>query len=204
MPVVYANLMDSAGGKRARTRARLIDAAFEVVMEKGFASASLDEIAARAGMTKGAIYSNFADKADLMFQAAMRGALKTEPAYDPGVPLKAQFRELGRSVLALLPRARGRERVQAEFQLYVASEPEVARRMAGMQTRFFDEMTQLLERGYGEELAVPARSLVLAAQALSTGFVHQYLVTPEEVTEPAVIAAFEALAEGALRGKKES
>src|SRR5580704_10973404 len=57
------------GGKRERTRAALVAAALEVVSERGFAAASLDEIAARAGMTKGAIYSNFSGKAELLLAA---------------------------------------------------------------------------------------------------------------------------------------
>ena len=45
--------------KRAQTIKRLVEAANAVIAEKGFQRASLDEIAARAGLTKGAIYSNF-------------------------------------------------------------------------------------------------------------------------------------------------
>ena len=41
-------LQDGAGGKRARTRAMLIEAAAAVIGEKGFDRASLEEIAARA------------------------------------------------------------------------------------------------------------------------------------------------------------
>src|SRR5687767_12383789 len=49
----------------ARTRERLLDAAAEVFAERGFAGASIDEIAVRAGHTKGAVYSNFEGKDDL-------------------------------------------------------------------------------------------------------------------------------------------
>lgn len=48
------------------TREQIIDAAGQVFAEKGFASASLDEVAKRAGRTKGAIYSHFASKDELM------------------------------------------------------------------------------------------------------------------------------------------
>src|SRR5215472_6157519 len=48
-----------------RTRQRLLDVAVEVFMEKGFARASVEEIAERAGYSKGAVYSNFASKEDL-------------------------------------------------------------------------------------------------------------------------------------------
>src|ERR1035441_2276195 len=47
---------------RAAVRRRLLDAALEVFAEYGFASANLDQVAAAAGLTKGAIYSNFTSK----------------------------------------------------------------------------------------------------------------------------------------------
>jgi AcrR family transcriptional regulator len=48
----------------------IVAAAFEVFGEKGFAAARLDDIAARAGVSKGAIYLYFATKEDI-FQAVV-------------------------------------------------------------------------------------------------------------------------------------
>ena len=48
--------------RRAQTRAALLDAAERLWAERGIRGASLDEIAAQAGLTKGAVYSNFAGK----------------------------------------------------------------------------------------------------------------------------------------------
>src|SRR5258708_33338154 len=53
------------------TRNRLIDAAEQVFHEKGVAHASLEEIAAAAEVTRGAIYWHFKDKAEL-FDAMMQ------------------------------------------------------------------------------------------------------------------------------------
>ncbi len=53
--------------RREAVRRRLLDAALHVFAEGGFEGASLDEVAAAAGLTKGAIYSNFASKDDLFF-----------------------------------------------------------------------------------------------------------------------------------------
>lgn len=52
--------------KRAQTRAALLDAAERLWAQHGIRGASLDEIAAQAGMTKGAVYSNFTGKTDLI------------------------------------------------------------------------------------------------------------------------------------------
>jgi TetR/AcrR family transcriptional regulator, repressor for uid operon len=51
------------------TRARLIDAAAEVFAERGYERAGVAEIARRAGLTTGAIYSRYTGKADLLLDA---------------------------------------------------------------------------------------------------------------------------------------
>ena len=51
---------------KERTRERLLDAAAVVFARRGIEAASLDEVAEAAGYTKGAIYSNFSSKTDLI------------------------------------------------------------------------------------------------------------------------------------------
>jgi len=53
--------------KRDEVRRRLLDAALEVFAEHGFDTANLDQVAEAAGLTKGAIYSNFTGKDDLFY-----------------------------------------------------------------------------------------------------------------------------------------
>jgi AcrR family transcriptional regulator len=47
------------------TRKKLLTAAFEEIYRRGFQGASLDTILAKAGVTKGALYHHFPDKASL-------------------------------------------------------------------------------------------------------------------------------------------
>lgn len=47
------------------TRGKLLNAAFEEIYRRGFQAASLDTILATAGVTKGALYHHFSDKAAL-------------------------------------------------------------------------------------------------------------------------------------------
>jgi AcrR family transcriptional regulator len=51
--------------RRAEVRTRILEAAAAVVAERGLAAASLDQVAAAAGFTKGAVYSNFRGKEEL-------------------------------------------------------------------------------------------------------------------------------------------
>ena len=59
-----------------RTRAALLASARHVFASRGFEGASLDEIAEKAGYTRGAIYKHFANKEDLFF--AVSDAVNTE------------------------------------------------------------------------------------------------------------------------------
>ncbi|CNF93687.1 Putative TetR-family regulatory protein [Mycobacterium tuberculosis] len=52
--------------RREQTRTALLAAAERLWAERGIHGASLDDIAAAAGLTKGAVYSNFAGKTDLL------------------------------------------------------------------------------------------------------------------------------------------
>lgn len=62
---------------RRRSEARpgeIVQAALEVFAERGFAAAKLDEIAAKAGISKGALYLYFETKEDI-FRAVVREAV---------------------------------------------------------------------------------------------------------------------------------
>ncbi|KVN24056.1 TetR family transcriptional regulator [Burkholderia pyrrocinia] len=58
--------------KRDRTRERLLCAAHAVFSTKGYVAASIEEIAAEAGHTRGAFYSNFRDKTELLLELLRR------------------------------------------------------------------------------------------------------------------------------------
>lgn len=59
-----------AGKRRSEmmeeTRAKLIASARKAFAEKGFAAASMDDLTADAGLTRGALYHNFGDKRGLL------------------------------------------------------------------------------------------------------------------------------------------
>ena len=61
--------MTAERGVRSRenTRARLVEAAAQVFADKGLDGATLDDLTAAAGFTRGAFYSNFESKHELFF-----------------------------------------------------------------------------------------------------------------------------------------
>lgn len=184
--------------KRQRTRALLIDCALAVAEERGFIGASLDEIAARAGMSKGAIYSNFGSKADLMYAAVEGRGLTLQPDYVTGGTLADQLAAVAEALIRALPRAGGLQRLQSEFQAYLSTEPQLRHRVGEVYRAAFARLEAAIAEAYGAELAVAPRTVVLASQALSAGFFHQHALTPEAVDAAAIREAFAALAAGAI------
>jgi AcrR family transcriptional regulator len=120
----------AGGGKRERTRRALVAAALEVIAAKGFAAASLDEIAARAGMTKGAVYSNFSSKAELLLAAMGAKGLALSDPRPPAETVDDEVAAMATQLVDLVRRAKGEETFLAEFNLYALSDLKFARASA--------------------------------------------------------------------------
>jgi AcrR family transcriptional regulator len=67
------------GARKAQTRTALLAAAARVYARRGFDGATLDEVAAEAGFSKGAVYGHFGSKENLLM-ALMREHLAVEVA----------------------------------------------------------------------------------------------------------------------------
>jgi AcrR family transcriptional regulator len=63
---------------REQTRERLLEAAHTVFTQKGFALASVEDITAAAGYSRGAFYSNFDDKIELFFELLLRESVEID------------------------------------------------------------------------------------------------------------------------------
>ena len=187
------------GDKRERTRAKLIAATLELIEEAGFDGASLEAIARRAGVTRGSIYSNFAGRDALMLAAVGSQGMQLDRDFSAPMPLKTQLRGFAERLLGQLPAgARGGEMVIG-YALYALKAPEQRAAIAGVYAEMFAKIAGELESQYGERLAIDAHALAMAIQALAMGVVWQFLLSPEDVRAADVIAAFEALADGAER-----
>ncbi|HVZ30373.1 MAG TPA: helix-turn-helix domain-containing protein [Asticcacaulis sp.] len=187
------------GQKRLRSRAAIIAAATEVVARRGIMAATLDEIAKRAGMTKGAIYSNFASKDDLVLAVLDARQMTFVPDLASGASAEALLQGMGRALLARLDEIRADGRFIAELQFYAVQSPELGRRLADRYSQSFTMIADQIVMHYGGTLPMPPRSLVVAVQCLALGFIYQALMTPDEVDEAAVMGAFTALARGLSR-----
>jgi AcrR family transcriptional regulator len=174
----------------------LIDAAAQVIAEKGWERTSLEEVAQRAGMTRGAIYGNFKDR-DELFLAVVRTRWKpVVPAYAPGTTFKQHMRNVGKAVAAATPARRAQALAAFSFMMYALTHDEMRAHVEQLNREIYRQMAERMATMFpGHELPMSAEKLVPVLHALSDGLTFLRFLTPELVTDDVVVAAFEALAE---------
>jgi AcrR family transcriptional regulator len=116
-----------------RTRNAILDAAAEVFDERGFNGASLSEILAKAGVTKGALYFHFASKEELAQAlieeqwSGLTGIDYTDPGLQTLIDMSHAFgHNLWKNV-----RVRASNRLVGEAN-FAAPAPDVYRRWNGV------------------------------------------------------------------------
>lgn len=106
-------------GHAAVTRERLLDAAEQVFRTRGVARTSLTEVADAAGVTRGAVYWHFRDKADLLGAMCQRATLPLD-GVDQAIVAMAQddpLTALRSLAVAALARLASDPRTQAAFEV---------------------------------------------------------------------------------------
>jgi len=135
-------------------RERVLASAESEFLERGYREASLAGIANRAGFTKGAVYSNFASKQDLLAailsdrsERLSHSALDRLTRRGPGDP--AVLAERAADVLAREVIAHQEwNRLLTELALHAAADPDAARSYAGFRQAQRDAVARALtERG---------------------------------------------------------
>jgi AcrR family transcriptional regulator len=114
------------------TRRQLIAAAREIFVKEGFESARIEQIAARAGKTRGAFYANFTDKEDVFFaifeEDMMRDREKVNAALSAASSQDQKIDTLARHLSELLDDSQ-RFLLNLEFKMYVIRHPRKQKRL---------------------------------------------------------------------------
>ncbi len=179
-------------------RAKLLMAARKAFAEKGFAAASMDELTASVGLTRGALYHNFGDKKGLL--AAVVAQMDGEMAQQA----KAEAVDAGDDW----------EKLLAEGVAYIkmALDPEVRRIVLLDGPAFLGDpaqwpgqlsclestrqtLTQLLERGVIKTMDADAAAYMLNSAAMNAALWIAASPDPQKAL-PAIIAVFTELASG--------
>lgn len=185
----------SLGGKRARTRARLIEAAAAIVGEKGFHATTLEKVAERVGMSRGAIYGNFKNREDLFLAIVKERWAPIVPKLTPGGTFREQMRAIGEAVVAAAPVRQTRAVGALSFQLYALTHPELRKRITKQNAETYRQMAAGLTQFINvRDLPMPAEQFVCVIHALTDGLLLKRSLTPALITDQVILSAFEMLA----------
>jgi AcrR family transcriptional regulator len=171
-----------------QTRTRLLEAAETVFSRRGFHGASIDEVAAEAGYSKGAVYSNFASKEDLLLElidrrfeqdardfSGIQGMIGPKPQHGETSGFTTAMMEDRDWVMLVL-----------EFFLYAMRDESVREKVAGRMKILRSQMREQLERMYaehGHQPALPVEIIPWAIIALGPGMGIQFFLEPEAFPE---------------------
>jgi AcrR family transcriptional regulator len=170
--------------RRAMTREHLLRAAAVVFARNGFYGASLDEVAAAAGFTKGAVYSNFKSKEDL-FVALLEDHLDqqrvaVEHALDEVAEEDDQMPRMS-SLLRELMWDEEWTALYVEFVLYAARNEQARALLAESARREQTVVESMIQREYdrvGAEAPFPLSTLARISIAMFNGLGMQRLYDP--------------------------
>lgn len=183
------------GDKRARTRAKLLEAARELIREKGYAHTTLDEVARRAGMTSGAIYGNFKNRDELFVALGQAYWPAIQPQIPPNSTFADKMRALATATIAALPDRRLAAVGRLTGMAHALGHEEVRAQVREITANSYAWGAAWLDSVADDEgLPMPAEILVVVIHALTEGLVFQRLMTPDLVPDEAFYAAFGALA----------
>ena len=183
------------GDKRDRTRAALLEAARALVREKGHARTTLEEVAARAGMTTGAIYGNFRNRDELFIALGEAYWPPIKPKVAPGATFADAMRAIAAATIAALPDRSLVAVGRLTGIAYGLEHPEFRQRVREVTAASYEFGAAWLETlADGQNLPMPKDILVRVIHTLIEGLVLQRLLTPELFPDEVFYAAFAVLA----------
>lgn len=189
------------GDKRARTRARLLEAARELIREKGYERTTLQDVARRAGMTSGAIYGNFRNRDDLFMALAGVYWAPIKPVIRRGTSFADKMRALADATIAAIPDRRAAAVGRLTGMAYALTHEELRAQVREATAKSFGAGAAWLSAVADDGgLPMPAEMLVCVIHAMTEGLLFQRFLTPELVPDEVFHAAFAALAGGRREG----
>jgi len=182
------------GDKRERTRAALLKAARELVREKGHERTTLEEVAARAGMTTGAIYGNFKNRDELFIALGHTYWPPIKPEIAAGATFAEAMQALARATLAAVEQRRPAAVGRLTGLAYTLKNAEMRARVRDITRSSYDAGAEWLRAFDADELPMPPDHLVRVIHCLIEGLVMQRILTPGLCPDAVFFAAFGALA----------
>ncbi len=176
--------------RREATRQRVLDAAREVFAEMGVIGGTVEDICERAGFTRGAFYSNFSDKVDVVDALVEREHARLLEHLDVSFPevdrevvaaedLATALTGIVQRILQSIPIDRQLSLIQTELEIFAIRRPDQAGRFIAINNRFRERISVLIEgamQRYGRELLVDPSIITDSIVAIAERSVRRALL----------------------------
>lgn len=193
---------------RADVREQIVAAAGAEFAEHGYAGTSVAQVAARAGFTKGAVYSNFGGKPELFvaavqdyFAETVVGAVAETLGAASSTPAATRTRAMAHALADSVLRGERWPVLLAEFRTLAAQQPELAAVYTELRVTQRAQLVEALRRAGeqvplrpGLDLEVAAALLLTCVQALTV----EGDAAPEAMPRPLAEALFAHVLDGIL------
>ena len=192
--------------KMEETRVKLIAAGRKAFAEKGYADASMDELTANAGLTRGALYHNFGDKRGLLAAVVDEtDSAMAQQAKDAGTAAGGGWTGLmaeGRTYIKLARDPEIQRIVLRDGPAFLGDPSQWPRQNRCLRATI-DTLTELADQGAIKPVDIEALARLLNGVALNAALWVAASDDPEDTMHKA-IAAFECLAAGVLVTPQEN
>jgi AcrR family transcriptional regulator len=173
--------------RRAEVRERLLAAAMTVFTQRGYDHSSLEQVAAAAGFSKGAVYSNFASK-DELFLALMDRQVqdfvkRVRTELSAASEAESRGSLAGNALTALLTRDREWQLLFMDYVQRAARDPVIREQLAAHRSRLRELIADTV-RAVGAAKGnhqIDPESTAVTILALSNGLAIERLIDPDAV-----------------------
>jgi AcrR family transcriptional regulator len=188
---------------REETRSRLLDAAAVVFIDRGIGAASVEEIAEAAGFSRGAFYSNFADKDEIVLALLERMSQQSVAEIEQLMIDHPDPDDYVRATQAMLRQERRRDGLHhpvlsTELVLYSLRNPKARPLLKARLDRSQEVIWRVIERNATSLGLAPAgnrRGIAAMINALDDGFGLHAIIDPERDPIEAFNTALDFIAE---------
>ena len=178
--------------RRANTRVRLLESARELFAERGVNGTAVEDLCAHAGFTRGAFYSNFSDKDELVL--ALMEADRQVVQERVTETLTTDFPDVALAIAAVLDTIQTQDSrlhylSRTEMTLHAIRTPAVATALVRQRSEFRAQLAQVVTEALaraGVELDIEVNVLVRTVEALNDGAIPQSLLEPKALPEGTV------------------
>ena len=191
------------------TRATLLKTALSVFSAKGYAAATLDDVARAANVTRGAIYWHFKSKADLynslIQEFSARGAAVVQQAVEEGGTLIAILRRVFIRQCALIEEDKEARAVMELALFKTGLNPELQtgrRKQVEAGNALLEGLTGAMQRGIAQGVLrndLEPADMARAFLAFENGIIQLWLTTPRSFSLKQSVESFADILMGGLQ-----